>query len=198
MYERGTTMEIKRVVKYENELDKGFAAEIASIQGGEKLWSCIQCGTCSGICPMSIYMDYTPRRLIAMTRAGFRDEVLNSFTIWLCASCYACTVQCPAGIKITDIMYALKRKAIKEGIYPKRFPIPVLAREFYDMVKGYGRSTESWLATKLALKTDRSKLFKMMPLGLKLLRKGRMGFKKESIRGKKQLETILNALEEEA
>ena len=44
-------------------------------------------------------------------------------------------MECPREIRITDIMYALKQRAIQEGIYPKRFPIPVLAREFSEMVQ---------------------------------------------------------------
>ncbi len=182
-------------VKYESEVDPGFASEIASLPGGEKLFGCIQCGTCSGTCPVSHHMDYTPRRIIAMIRAGFKQEVLTSITTWLCASCYSCTVECPKGIKITDIMYALKRKAIREGVYPRRFPIPVLAREFYSDVSKTGRNTESRLTVKLFLKTDILQLFKQTALGFKLWRQGRMGFGKESIKGKDELRTILQALE---
>src|SRR5512138_2064641 len=74
--------EIHRRIKYESELDAGFGEKIARAAYGEKLFSCIQCGTCSATCPVSHYMDYTPRRIIAMVREGFRDEVLNSVTIW--------------------------------------------------------------------------------------------------------------------
>ena len=80
------TKPIERTIKYEAELDHQFAVDIAGKPGGEQLYSCIQCGTCSATCPLSIYMDYTPRRIVAMTRAGFKEEVLNSFTIWLCSS----------------------------------------------------------------------------------------------------------------
>ena len=48
----------------------------------------------------------------------------RSRTIWLCASCYACTTRCPAGIKITDIIYALKRLAMAR---PDVSGIPELA-----------------------------------------------------------------------
>lgn len=184
-----------RRMKYEAELDSGFGSEIASLPGGEKLFGCIQCGTCSGTCPISHYMDYTPRRIIAMIRAGFKQEVLTSITIWLCASCYSCTVECPKGIKITDIMYALKRKAIREGIYPKRFPIPILAREFYSSVMKSGRNTESRLTLKLFLKTNVLQLLRQTALGFKLWRQGRMGLGKESIKAKDELRTILQALE---
>jgi quinone-modifying oxidoreductase subunit QmoC len=163
-----------RKVKYERELQRDLPAEVMATPGGEKILSCLQCGTCGGACPLSVYMDRTPRQLIGMLREGFKQEVVESFAIWLCASCYECTVLCPAGIKVTDVMYALKRIAIHEGIYPRRFPIPVLAKEFMEMLKGTGRNNEFWLVLRVLLKTAPMKLLTSWPLGLKLWRRGRM------------------------
>ncbi|MFA6028354.1 MAG: 4Fe-4S dicluster domain-containing protein [Elusimicrobiota bacterium] len=182
----------KQQIKYEAERDTRFADEIMSMPGCEDLGGCIQCGTCSGICPLSIYMDYTPRRIINLARAGFKEDVLSSQTIWLCASCYNCTVECPKDIKITDIMYALKQRAIRDGVYPKRFPIPVLAREFFAMVRRSGRVTENWLATFLYLKTDWFAMLKMAGLGLKLMRTGRFTYGFEGIENKEQLRKLLD------
>jgi len=187
-------------LKYEEELDRRFGDEIAGTPGGEKLHSCIQCGNCSGGCPVSLYMDYTPRRIIAMTRAGFKQEVLNSHTIWLCASCYNCTVECPREIKITDIMYALKQRAMKEGLHPKRFPIPALAREFFGTVLRYGRNHESELLVRMYLKTNPFAMLKQATLGLKLFLRGRMPIFPEKIKtgGKGDLKTIMRALEKQS
>jgi len=161
-------------VKFQKELKRDLVAEILATPGGEKISACLQCGTCGGVCPLAGYMDYTPRRLIGMVREGFKQEVIESFAIWLCASCYECTVRCPAGIKVTDVMYALKRIAIREGIYPRRFPVPVLAKEFIEMLKGSGRTNEFWLAFKVLLKTAPMKLLTGWPLGLRLWRRGRL------------------------
>ncbi len=163
-----------RKVKYEKELQRDIAAEVRATPGGEKILSCLQCGTCGGVCPLSVYMDYTPRRLIGMLREGFKKEVVESFSIWLCASCYECTIHCPAGIRVTDVMYTLKRIAIREGIYPRRFPIPVLAKEFMEMLKRTGRNNEFWLVLKVFLKTAPMKLMTYWPLGLRLWKRGRM------------------------
>ncbi len=161
-------------VKFEKELERDLAAEVVATPGGEKIFSCLQCGTCGSACPVSVYMDYTPRRLIGMVREGFKKEVITSFAIWLCASCYECTVRCPAGIRVTDVMYALKRIAIREGIYPRRFPVPVLAKEFIRMLKGTGRNNEFWLVLKVLLKTAPMKLLTSWPLGLRLWKRGRL------------------------
>jgi len=189
------TTQFKRWIKYEADTDPDFARSIVESPGGERLRHCIQCGTCSGTCPLATHMDYTPRRLIQMTREGFKAEVLSSFTIWLCASCYSCTCDCPKEIKITDIMYALKRRAIQEGVYPRRsFPIPVLAREFFKMVYNRGRVSESWLVTFLLLKTNVLKFFSMTRLGLGLLRTGRFSPKIESIERREELQRLLDAV----
>jgi len=161
-------------VKYEKELERDLAAEVIATPGGEKIFSCLQCGTCGSACPLSVYMDYTPRKLIGMVREGFKEEVITSFAIWLCASCYECTVRCPSGIGVTEVMYALKRIAIREGIYPRHFPVPVLAKEFMRMLKGSGRTNEFWLVLRVLLKTAPMKLLTSWPLGLRLWQRGRM------------------------
>jgi heterodisulfide reductase subunit C len=182
--------------RYAEDVNPAFPVEIMAKPGGEALRDCIQCGTCSGACPMAVHMDLTPRRVIALTRAGLERDVLESATPWLCASCYECQVRCPREIKVTDIMYALKRRAIEKGLYPKRFPIPVLARAFYHMVATHGRNSESRLVIELALRTNPISLLKMAPIGLKLLKTGRMVLGQDRIKDPKQLKAILDAMEE--
>lgn len=186
---------VVRRIKFESELDLDFGEAIAAKAYGQKLLSCIQCGTCSAACPLSHYMDYTPRKIIAMIREGFKEEVLNSLTIWLCASCYSCYVQCPRQIHITDVMYTLKREAIARGVYPKRHPIPVLAREFFRQVLRFGRNTESWVLVRLFMKTNPLKMFKEATLGLKLMRAGRLSLKVERIKNRRELQKLMRVEE---
>lgn len=186
---------LKQTIRYEAERDTEFVRRITGFAGGEKIRQCLQCGLCSATCPLSHYMDYTPRRLINLAREGFKKEVLSSFTIWLCASCYACTAECPKKIPLTDVMYALKRQAIQEKYYPKGFPIPVLAREFYRMVFSNGRTTETLLVLKLVLKTNWMMFLSMRKLGINLIRRGRFSLMPESIKRKKELQRILDAVD---
>jgi quinone-modifying oxidoreductase subunit QmoC len=190
--------QIARTMKYQREADPEWSSRIRNLPGCERVSSCIQCGTCSGTCPLSIYMDYTPRRIIALIREGFKEDALSSKTIWLCASCYSCTVECPQQVHITDVMYSLKREAIKEKKYPARFPIPVLAREFYDIVKKRGRSSEIPLVLRMALKSNPLILLTMMRSGWNLFRTGRISFKSERIKDAAQLERALSAPKEVA
>ena len=186
--------ELQRTIKYESDRVRGFGQEVMSVPGCEQLQTCIQCGTCSGVCPLSIYMDYTPRQVMELTRSDFKNEVLKSHTIWLCASCYACTVECPRQIRITDIMYELKQRAIQEGVYPKKFPIPVLAKEFNKMASKHGRVTENWLATWMFLKTNWMAAIGMWKLGLGLFMRGRFSITYDGIKRKDELARMLKVV----
>jgi len=188
-------MQLKRVVKFEAERDPAFAHWISHTVGGERIRHCLQCGLCSGSCPLSLYMDYTPRRLMHLSREGFKEEVLGSYTIWLCTCCYACMVECPKKINITHLMYALKTRAMQEHFYPKRFAIPVLAREFSRMIRGSGRITESRLVVRVFLKTAIWRLLGFSHLGLKLFRTGRMRLAREKIHRQGEIGVLLDAVE---
>lgn len=187
-------MEVVRTVKYEEELDAGFANRVAAEPGGEAIWSCLQCGTCSAICPVSIYMDRTPRRIIGLIRGGFRDEVLGSLSIWICTSCYACTVECPEKIRITDIMYIAKRMAMKESSY-HRFVVPAVEEAFVKMVRKNGRLTESRMGMKVVRKSGLGSAFGMLRIAWRLMRKHRMHLMTvERMEDPSSLRVVLDAL----
>lgn len=185
---------IQREIRYESDRDSAFADQVRQMPGCEAIDRCIQCATCSGICPLATSMDLTPRRVIELTRSGFKRDVLRSHTIWICASCYACQVECPKQIGITDVMTALKTLAIEEGAHPPKLPIPILAKEFYNMVSETGRVTESKLVQRLYLKTGPLKILGMRRLGLKLWKTGRMSLKGDSMRNPGALKKLLRAV----
>ena len=169
-----------------------FAKEVMKLSG-ENVYLCFQCGTCSGSCPFSSAMDNTPRQIIRMVQLGLKDEVFSSYTIWLCASCYTCTVRCPRGIKITEVMSALKSMAINEGIEVKsKSPI-------FEIVKKYGRLHEAELMQKFALKGGKSKVefLKDISLGLNFLMKGKLSLHPHKIKHVKDIEVICNNVQKE-
>jgi heterodisulfide reductase subunit C len=179
----------------ESELRRTFLYQVSNIPGGDKIKKCIQCGSCTGSCPVSYTMDIMPREIIALFRAGDIESILNSRTIWICASCYACTVRCPSGIKVTDILYALKRLAMDKKLFPKKFPVYALSRSFVTMANLFGRSYEVGLLLLYYMKTGPLKLLGMMPMAIKLLKKGRMGILPKKVKNRKQMSRILKEAE---
>jgi heterodisulfide reductase subunit C len=170
-----------------------FEEVIAATPGDPRLELCLQCGTCGGSCPSGPDMDHTPRALFAMIAAGMKEAVLRSNTPWYCVSCYYCIVRCPQEIHITDVMYALKRMAIKEGFYreSKASEAPEFSRTFIDYVDNYGRSFELGLATRYHLRYHPLDAVKMAPMAIDLFRRGRMDLTPKQIKGIGQLKAIL-------
>ncbi len=168
---------------------------IEETPGGEQIAHCLQCGSCSGSCPNGPDMDYTPRALFALINAGQRDRVLRSNTMWCCVSCYACTTRCPQDIPITDIMYALKRISLREGMATGT-DAPALAKTFTGLLDKYGRSFEFGLASRYYLFNKPLSMLKMGPMGLSMFTRGRMSLIPTRIRQLDQLQTIINKAKE--
>jgi len=141
------------------------------------------------------YMDHSPRVLNAMLTAGSYDDVLRSRAIWVCTGCYACTVECPKQIPVTESIYALKRASMRAGVYPRRFITPVLARQFVRLVDRRGRSSEAWISLALYLRTRPFQLVRYAPVALRLMRRGRLPLRPDSVRKPAQLQRVFDALD---
>ena len=84
-----------------------FVQKVEEISG-ENFSKCMQCGTCSGSCPVSAEMTITPREIMLKTHFGMEEQVKSANTVWLCASCHSCMVRCPRGIDIPKVMEAIR------------------------------------------------------------------------------------------
>ena len=94
--------------------DKAFVEKLEEISG-ENIHKCMQCGTCSGACPMSDSMDVPPRKIVVLAQYGLKDEVTDANTVWLCATCQACHARCPRGLNLTKIMEAIRQLTLREN-----------------------------------------------------------------------------------
>jgi quinone-modifying oxidoreductase subunit QmoC len=122
--------------------DLGFARWVyQNIEGGDRVSLCMQCGMCSGSCPIGTAMDNGPRKLFMMIRAGMKEAVLTSNTIWNCTQCYNCVVRCPRKIPVTNILQGLATVAVAEGYAPAQ-PTAKFAKAFWTSLKLFGRTDE--------------------------------------------------------
>ncbi len=148
------------------------AAALAEVQ--DSVRACMQCGTCTASCPNAFAMDLTPRRMWRMLLFGLFEEVLASRTFWLCSACYTCTLRCPRGLPLTSAMAALKRLAAETG-KPAERKKGTFYREFMRNVEENGRVQETGLMFRYFLSMRDPLLpLEYTPLGLKLLRKGKL------------------------
>jgi heterodisulfide reductase subunit C len=175
---------------------RSFLDEVKATPGGEHILACIQCGTCTGSCPMASVMEYPPRKIIAMIRAGMREEVLSSNSMWFCLSCYMCTARCPRGVKPTEIAHALESLANQQGFRIGGTSTPSLYRSFVGSIKDNGRVHEFGMMLKYYLLTNPLAALKMWKMGLQLFRHRRMPLMPTRIKGRKDLSQIIQKFKE--
>lgn len=76
---------------------------------------CLECGKCSGSCPISKVNDsYSPRRTVERFLLGFRGKVLSSTDLWNCLTCFTCTERCPSDVRYPDFIKICRSVASKE------------------------------------------------------------------------------------
>ena len=175
---------------------KSFVEEVATTSGGENIRACIQCGVCTGACPVASEMEYPPRKVIALIRAGMRDEVLSSSSTWHCLSCYMCTVRCPRDIKPAELVHALESLASQHGFRVKETYTPAMYRSFVSSIKNNGRVHEFGMMLKYYLTTNPLAALKLLKVGLKLFLHKRMPLMPKKVKGKEDLSRIIQRFRE--
>jgi len=189
------------VEKYHND----FLKEVeANVEEGNWVKMCMQCGVCSGSCPLGAAWEHPPQEIFMMIRAGKRDEVLKSESMWMCTSCYNCIVRCPRELPITHIMHGLANYAHRLGIAPKQNPTRRFAKIFWNNISTTGRVNELKLSIGLyfmdGFVSGIKKGLEMLPVGLGLMKTGRLNpfglFGSHGIKGKSDLQKMLKKARE--
>jgi heterodisulfide reductase subunit C1 len=92
----------------------------ADIRFQEGLTACINCGTCTAICPAAQFSDYDPRMLLDSIQRkdeSVLEQILKGDTIWRCGECLSCKTRCPRGNTPAYIIQALRALSIKTGLF---------------------------------------------------------------------------------
>jgi Fe-S oxidoreductase len=110
---------VTTVISQKPSFSETFFSSLYQLENGERFRTCLQCGSCSGVCPFGYLMDFPPGRMIAGLRADEFDLVMQTDTVWMCVSCYACAQICPSKIPITaGLMTRTKEELLLAGNVP--------------------------------------------------------------------------------
>lgn len=158
--------------------DQSFAREVyRKVDSGDEIKMCMQCGVCAASCPLKEKMDFSPRKIFTLIRAGKRETVLSSQAIMLCTSCYSCKVRCPRKVPVVDVMHGLAHYALNQG-YTPRAETALFGKKFWDNIYRLGRIDEKDVAQRYFLAHGLGPAVKMMlenkDMGLGMLLKKRM------------------------
>ncbi|MGQ0662725.1 MAG: 4Fe-4S dicluster domain-containing protein [Pseudomonadota bacterium] len=194
-------MAAQAIPEPQRKYDLGFARWVYdNVEGGDKIATCMQCGMCSGSCPIGTQMDHGPRKLFMMIRAGMKEAVLKSDTIWNCTQCYNCVVRCPRHIPVTGILQSLATVAVREGYAPKE-PTARFAKAFWLSTTQFGRTDERLVTSMFYFSAGLVAFvrdgWKNLPIALKMIMAGRMPLGlPHKIKGVQDLRAILAKAEE--
>ena len=65
-------------ISLDRSYDGAFVEQVEEITGGD-FHRCMQCGTCSGSCPMDQFMKLSPRKAVLFAHFGLKEKVLEPF-----------------------------------------------------------------------------------------------------------------------
>lgn len=82
-------------------------------------YACLDCGVCTGSCPVSRVMpSFSPRLIVEKALLELGDEVLHDPELWACLTCSRCYERCPTKINFPEFMRSLREQALQAGTSP--------------------------------------------------------------------------------
>jgi heterodisulfide reductase subunit C len=150
-----------------------LAAEIKA-GCGENVYKCYQCKRCTAGCPVAAYAVMHPATIMRAVQLGQKDMIFDDKFLWLCTGCETCTTRCPQGIDVATIMDELKIMGRRAGRIPADAPYANLLRLNYDSIRRWGRLFEVELLMRDKASRP-STMFDDVGMGLKMMRKGKLG-----------------------
>jgi len=89
--------------------------------------NCFVCGSCTAVCPESLLdPKKDPRRFIRKVNLGLKEQALADEFKDICATHFRCLSRCPQGVRISEIMQAIRELAVEDGY---SYPQTLAARE---------------------------------------------------------------------
>ena len=149
--------------------EKAFLDQVM-LRSGQNLLECLQCGKCTGGCPIASEMVSGPRQLIAQVLADMSRDALSNPTWWYCVSCGTCMTRCPVEINMYQVATALCEIAEERGVPPSEPQIHLFEELFLKSVEKYGRVKE--LRTVATYNLITKNPLKDFDKGIALMRKG--------------------------
>jgi Fe-S oxidoreductase len=118
-----------------------------------ELFGCIQCGKCTGGCPVAFNSPLNIRRLMqeALVLENL-DCIYQKNELWACTACKTCTLRCPRELRPSDLIIGMRTALIEEGHIPKTIIEALESTYKYGNPWGAMKNKRSDWANELDLK----------------------------------------------
>ena len=100
---------------------------------------CIQCGACTSACPIATYFEFSPRKIVYLTK---KLRNLDYSKLWECIQCSMCSTVCPQGVPVYKLIAEIRGKKQPPSI-----------RELVSNIMKTGVSTLPLYRSELSVKT---------------------------------------------
>jgi len=80
-----------------------------------KLLECIQCGMCTGGCPVSRKSNLNVRKYMREIALTNRPKLYPQNELWSCTMCSTCGVRCPKDLSPFEVVIDIRSTAVEEG-----------------------------------------------------------------------------------
>ena len=101
--------------------DSEFKSGLALSDQASTFSGCFGCETCTTVCPVVANFEnpqellgLLPHQIMHSCGLGLKDLAFGSNMLWDCVTCYQCQEHCPQGVRVTDVLYELKNRAIEQ------------------------------------------------------------------------------------
>ena len=80
-----------------------------------KLLECIQCGVCTGSCPVSTKVGLNIRQLMREIKLKGNVEIPPEEVLWSCTTCSTCETRCPKELSPYEVLVGMRGITVEEG-----------------------------------------------------------------------------------
>jgi Fe-S oxidoreductase len=84
-----------------------------------ELFGCIQCGKCTGGCPVARKTTLNIRRLIYDMLVEPEVDVEAHEDLWDCTACFTCVERCPKDVQPAELVISLRGELVESGRVPE-------------------------------------------------------------------------------
>lgn len=97
-------------------------ADAVTEYGGETMHVCMQCGTCTSVCPWNLVSPFSPRLILRQISLGLEG---SEEAVWSCVTCNTCVTRCPRGLDLIDVLRSVRALMIDQGTTPEGIRSPL-------------------------------------------------------------------------
>ena len=125
-----------------------------------KAYYCLECGICTGSCPVSRYHpQYSPRIMVERALLDDDETMLSEREVWDCLTCGTCSARCPSTVDFNEFTRAMRAGARESGFEGVDTHAGVLRALMELEARRSGRRDISWVADDLRVSSRGKVLF---------------------------------------